>query len=130
MEFKVARLNFRKFSSSRWLLTITISASPLTWKIIIEINIAVGHLHKVWLQMSKAHKSEKSHQNIENFYVIKVIHYILPVTDWANIISAFKFYFTVLTFKWIVHREIIHREWLRIRCNESHQWEHSFFCTN
>ena len=41
MEFKVARLNFRNVSSARWLLTITISASPLTSKVIIEINIAI-----------------------------------------------------------------------------------------
>ena len=50
------------------------------------------------------------HQSIENFYVIELIQYIFPVTDCTNIISAFKFYFTALNFKWIVHREIIHRE--------------------
>ena len=38
----------------------TISASPLTSIVIIEINIAVGHLHKVWIRVRKAHTNEKT----------------------------------------------------------------------
>ena len=47
IELKVARLNFCNASSARWLLIKTISPSPLTSKVIIKINITVGHLHKV-----------------------------------------------------------------------------------
>ena len=161
MKLKVARLNFRNVSSARWLLTMSISAIPLTLKVIIEINIAVDHLHKVWIRVRKAHKSEKNRDyskgeffvhfftrsvkgtknvcmyldmticiKVSTISVIEVIQYLLPVTDWTNIISAFKFYFTALTFKWIVHQEIIHREWLCIRCNKSHKLGRQFFCNN
>ena len=60
MEFKVTRLNFRNVLSARWLLTITISASPLKLKVIIEINFAVGYLHKLWIRVREAHTSEKN----------------------------------------------------------------------
>ena len=60
IEFKVACHNFRNVSSVRWLLTITIFASPLTPKVINENNIAVGHLHRVWIRMRKAHTSGKN----------------------------------------------------------------------